>query len=153
MNKFLLLAFGVALLSACKKDSDPVAPTASRTDMLTAKNWKLTSENVSITMSGVTLPVSTLEDCQKDDAYKFNTDKSLVVDAGANKCDTSDPQKETGTWSFSNTDQTKLKMTLPNSIVDGELDIKELTSSTLHVSATETNAGATYTIDATFTSY
>ena len=88
-----------------------------------------------------------LADCDKDNTYKFNTDKTLVEDAGAVKCSTSDPQTETGSWDFNNSDQTQLKLSIPNSALGGTLDIKELTSSTLHV----TGAQSGYTVDATFT--
>jgi hypothetical protein len=51
-------------------------------------------------------------------------DKSLVIDAGAIKCGPAEPQQETGSWAFSNSDQTKWRISLPSSFFDGEADFK-----------------------------
>jgi len=149
MKKLSLFLLVAVALSACKKDSENT-PATSNTDLLTSHNWKPSSGTISISAGGQTSSADAFDTCDKDDAYKFNTDKSLVVDAGTNKCSSSDPQKETGSWAFSNGDQ-KLTITLPNQAFPASaLDIKELSSKTLHVSGTQTANGISYTVDATY---
>jgi hypothetical protein len=145
--KKALLCLAIASLGACKKDSDPVA-SPSRTDLLTAKSWRLTTINATLP-NGTPIPSSLLPACYSDDTFKFNADKTVVQDAGAIKCNSTDPQTQTGTWSF-NSDQSKLTIAVPNSLLNGEADVKELTSSTLRINATPTIMGFTVNADATF---
>jgi hypothetical protein len=144
-NIFLLLGMAAAL-GACKKSDD--SPSTSRTELLTAKNWRLST--VSATVGGLPVPSSyILQDCTKDDFYKFNADKTLIQDAGAIKCSTSDPQTLAGTWSL-NGDQSKLTIAVPNSLLNGEADIRELSANTLRIYGTPTLNGAPATFEATF---
>jgi len=155
MKKLSFLLLAAAAFGGCKKDDATTTPTpvVTKTDLLTAKSWKITAQTLTITTNGTTISDNTLDACDKDDAYKFNTDKSLVVDAGTNKCLTSDPQKETGTWAFPSSDETKLRITLPNEAINGDLTIKELTATTLHLYGTQTTNNVTYTVDATYAPY
>ncbi|RZK88719.1 MAG: hypothetical protein EOO62_37255 [Hymenobacter sp.] len=150
MKKLCLLLGAIAVLGACKKDSDSdPSPATSRTDLLTAKPWQASTVNLSL--NGVPLPSSqVVSACQLDNTYKFNADKTLVVDEGATKCNTTDPQTQTGTWAFTNNDQNKLTIAVPNSAFNGNFDIKALSSSTLQLTTTQSLNGLTYTIDATF---
>lgn len=152
MKKYLLLVGGILVLGACKKNDDATPTAQSKTDLLTAHNWKPSTGTYTITSSGTSITSDAFETCDKDDSYKFGSDKSLVVDAGTVKCNSSDPQKETGTWALSNNDQ-KLTMNLPNQAINGDLDVKELTTTTLHLSGTQTSNGVTFTVDATFVPY
>ncbi|TVT41295.1 hypothetical protein FNT36_07515 [Hymenobacter setariae] len=146
MKKACLLFLGIAALGACKKDGEST-PAPSRTDLLTAKSWRLTTINA--TLNGSPLPSSLIPACYNDDLFKFNADKTVVQDAGANKCNSTDPQTQSGTWSF-NTDQSKLTISVQGSLLNGEADVKELTSSTLRISATPTISGFPISVDATF---
>lgn len=103
MKKITLLFVAVSLIavSACKKEDDKTTtptpgPTLTKTQMLTAKNWKLTGA----TSGGVDYyPI--IDPCDKDDLFIFKTDGTSIVDAGATKCDPTDPQIiSTGTWTF-----------------------------------------------------
>ena len=146
MKTLTLLCLGIATLGACKKNSEPI-PATTRVDLLTAKGWRLST--ITASLGGTPLPSSLLPACNNDDTYKFNLDKTVIQDAGATKCNSTDPQTQAGTWAF-NTDQSKLTITVPNSLLNGEADVKELTASTLHLYGTQTISGAPITIDATF---
>jgi len=146
MKNFSFLLLAAIAFGSCKKD-DATTPTPV---LLTAKSWKITAQTLTITTSGTTISDNTLDTCGEDDVHKFNTDKSLVVNACANMCHTSDLH---GTWAFSNSDETKLRITLPHSAINGDLTIKELTAATLHVYGTQTTNNVTYTVDATYASY
>ncbi|MGI4869686.1 MAG: lipocalin family protein [Janthinobacterium lividum] len=155
MKKATLLLASIALLSACKKDSEN---TASKTDMLTAKNWRVSAQTTTTTINGQTSTSSTIASCDADDFIKFNTDKTLVDDEGATKCNSSSAQTTPGTWSF-NSDESKLTVT--ESGVSTTADIKELSSSVLHLYATQTQSQTvggttisyTYTTDVTYKSF
>jgi hypothetical protein len=147
VKKLILLCLGIAALGACDKNSKP-APATSRVDLLTAKSWRLSTATV--TINGISIPSSLLlPACNNDDTFKFNVDKTAIQDAGAIKCNTTDPQTQAGTWTFNN-DQTKLTIAIPGSPLSGEADIKELTASTLHINGNPTINGVTANVDATF---
>jgi hypothetical protein len=142
------------LFSSCSKDKEELS---AKTELLTKSTWKMTAYTVEPgfptfdnegNITGSTNDIfSMLEDCEKDDTHMFNTDKSLITDEGMAKCDSSDPQKTNGTWSFS-TDETSLTIT-----EEGEtqlVTILELTESILKLKSTETEGGMTFTYIITF---
>jgi len=147
MKKFAYLALsGTALLltlAACNKDkdSDPT-PALPKTDLLTAKNWKLT--DIRIAGASVYSP-SFFEACSMDDLYKFNTNKLATFDEGALNCDPTSPQSGTGSWEFT-TNETKLKITNPDGDV-AEGAISTLTSNTLILSDVTGSTKITGSID------
>jgi len=144
MKKAYLLFLGMAALGACSKNSEP-APPPSRTDLLTTPKWKLTGGTISV--AGVPLPISAfIGTCYNDDTFKFNTDKTVLNDAGTVKCNATDPQTQTGSWSFANSDQTQMQLTVPSTPLNGTFDIKELTSNSLRLTGTLSGA----TVDVTF---
>jgi hypothetical protein len=148
MKKIFLFLGTMAVLSGCKKSNDSPATTSSRTALLTAKSWRLTA--ATFTLNGIPVPSSNFfPDCSKDDLLKFNADKTLIKDESTVKCNASDPQTQAGTWAFSS-DESKLTIAVPNSPLNGEADIKELTATSLHVYGTRSLSGAAITLDATF---
>lgn len=52
MKSFLLLLCGVAALSACHKDTDNRPAALSRTDLLTAKNWRVMAQTTTTKANG-----------------------------------------------------------------------------------------------------
>ncbi len=142
MKKLAYLALsGTTLLlalTACNdKDSDPTPAAATRTSLLTGHNWKVSS--ATITATGTTISQNIFnKPCELDDFYTFRTDKTVIDDEGATKCDQADPQQETGAWAFS-TDEQKLTLTAGGQslfVVAPDADIKELSATTLHLTAT-----------------
>jgi hypothetical protein len=143
------------LFPSCSKDDD--VEQSPKTELLTKSAWKMNAYTVEPgfptfdnegNITGSTNDIfAMLEDCEKDDTHKFNTDKSLITDEGMMKCDSSDPQKTNGTWSL-NADETSLTIT-----EEGEpqlVTILELTHSVLKVKSTETESGMTFTYTITF---
>jgi hypothetical protein len=124
VSTYLAIAVvGLASFSSCKKeDKTTPTPTLTKTDLLTAKSWKVTDLKV----AGNSIFNSPLvEDCDKDDLTKFNASKSVTFDEGKAKCDPSSPQSRTGSWEFT-TNETKLKVT------DSDGSMEEGTISTLN---------------------
>lgn len=158
MNQFprllLLSLFCLTILfSACKKDDGVI----TKTDLLTSSSWKITALTIdpafptfdnqgNITGSTNDL-FAMMGDCSKDDIYSFNADKTMSMDEGASKCDNSDPQKNTGSWSF-NSDETTLTIT-----ADGDpqtMTILELTDKVLKLKSTEIDGDMSISTTMTF---
>lgn len=161
MKKLSLLFLAVLALGSCKKN-DSNSPTPSKTDLLTAKNWRLTADKTTSTSSVspnsvVTDEYATSPACERDNFIKFNTNKTAVYDEGATKCSTSDPQTASAAWDF-NSDATKLTFTDPSgSGLSIQEDILELTATTLRLRVTSSyTAGgitATSTEETTYTAF
>lgn len=132
MRKITLMIAALAFLtvSSCKKeDEKTTTPTKSKTELLTAKAWKLTAMTVNPGITPVpggptiTDIYSFMEACEKDNTEKFNTGGAGVTDEGATKCDPADPQTSNFTWSFAS-NETKI-------VIDGDsFDIAQLDETT-----------------------
>ncbi|MBC6493199.1 hypothetical protein BC349_19260 [Flavihumibacter stibioxidans] len=152
MYKYLLLTgclFSV-LLSACSKNDD--SPAKTKTELLTASLWKIASVGVDLDKNGtVDLPYS-LETCEKDNTFKFNTNGTGISDEGPTKCDASDPQTEDFTWAFKS-GETILYIAIPNSLISGDTVIKTLDNTKLEVylDFTDPQSGANVRLHFTLT--
>jgi hypothetical protein len=109
LSTYLALAFiGLASLNSCKKDeTTSLTRAATKTDVLTAKRWKVTNVKLADRSIFNTILV---DSCYKDDLTKFNANKSVTFDQGKVKCNESSPQSRTGSWEFT-ANETKLKVT------------------------------------------
>ncbi len=141
---FALLLTGSVYLYSCKeKTNDDPNPNSNssktKRELLLAGNWQLTSgliqPPITIEIFGQVVTISDIreymgsEECNLDDFLLFNGDGTITNDAGAVKCDPSDPQQESGgTWALLEND-TKLR------IVDGGdttlLTLTELTATSM----------------------
>ena len=139
------------VFTSCKKDKDDPKPK-SKTELLTAKNWRLSAATSVI--GPITIDVYAAQDaCDKDDFLKFNTNKSLIFDEGLTKCDLRDPQSITGAWDLTVND-TKLKMQETSNPASAEVyDVVEISASTLKIKQTTSSGGATETQSLTFTAF
>ena len=136
-------------ITSCKK-KDEATPTVAthtptKTELLTGKNWKLTSSIVSPAFFGETDLYASMLSCEKDNITIFNSNGTVTDDQGATKCDPSDPQQSTTyNWSF-NTDQTILT-------IDGDDGIIiTLSTTTLKISVVIAYGGTNYTFTETYT--
>lgn len=129
--------------TSCKKDEETPtpAPAPTKTQLLTAKSWKMTSMKV-----GTMDYIGFLPACQKDDFLTFKTNFTVIDDEGATKCDPADPQTETSGWSFINNETAIVSESTDT------LKIIKLTADTLRVETKfETDAGKYETANMTFT--
>jgi hypothetical protein len=153
LSTYLLVVAMAALSVSCKKDGEN-KPAASKADLLTAKNWRITADVTVSTTNGKTTTTddfATAATCEKDNYFKFNTDKTVRFDEGANRCQGSN-QTETGVWDF-NSDQTKLTMGAAGSSTIGQFDIVELSTTTLKLSLTNSYGGTTDVETLTMTAF
>ena len=150
MKKLSVFLSVVTGLSACKKDQATATP--SRTDLLTAKNWRKTAWTIA---TGSAAPVDVyaqLPTCERDDFYQFHADRSFMLDAGATRCNATDPQTRPGTWSF-NGDQSVLTLADAAGNALTANDVVELSATTLHLRTSRTSGTTTSTGDITFTAF
>ncbi|MGI4762146.1 MAG: hypothetical protein ACRYF0_15670 [Janthinobacterium lividum] len=161
MKKLSFIFLAALALGSCKKNDDNSPSTPSKTDLLTAKSWRITADKttttVGTTASTTTDDYATSPACERDNFIKFNTNKTASFDEGSTKCSTTDPQTTTGSWDF-NSDGTKLILTDPSlGGIALQQDILELTATTLRVRYTSSFSfgGATETDvqETTFTAF
>ena len=97
-----LLLLTTASLTACKKDKDE---EKSRTNLLTQKAWLYVDYGKDDNKDGIlSKDESSVEPCEVDDSFIFNTDGTLVEHDNATLCGTSEPESKTMKWSFQNND-------------------------------------------------
>lgn len=161
MKKLSFIFLAALALGSCKKNDDNSPASTSKTDLLTAKSWRVTAEKststVGSTAGTTTDDYANSPACERDNFLKFNTNKTATFDEGATKCSTSDPQTQSGAWDF-NSDGTKLTITDPSgSGLAIQQDILELSATTLRLRNTSsyTAGGITLTTtdETTFTAF
>jgi hypothetical protein len=156
MTKWLLLSALPLALGACTK-ADPIP---SKTDLLTAKSWRLSGYTSTDFVGGkpvVTDYYALFPLCSKDDFLTFQRDKTILFDEGATKCNPSSSQTYSGRWDWSNA-ETELNLPTPtgsNLNAIAPYKVEELSPTTLHVSAMSTQFNSSnYTkIDRTYTAF
>lgn len=103
----LLFIFAIAFLStleSCKKEaeSDSGGISVSKSSLLTASAW-VPKAAIMKTPNGDVDLFLLMDECDKDNQIQFKSDKSVVENAGAVKCDPNELQTEDGgTWVFAN---------------------------------------------------
>lgn len=124
---FLLLV--LFSTNSCKKKNDQ----KSKTELLTQKNWYLKDLELRSGTSGTWGSIFGLvDDCDKDNFTKFNTNNKGIDDAGTLKCG-SEPQTYQYDWFFLE-NETKIS-------VDGEIASIEVLNETTFTVVQEDNSG------------
>lgn len=90
-----VLAIAAITFVGCSKDDNnsSTTPTLSKTQLLTGHSWKETATY----FDGTPFPV---DSCDMDNIINFYTNGIQTEDAGAIKCNVTDPQVDSTTWSF-----------------------------------------------------
>ena len=117
---------------ACKKD-EPLSLTV--TQKLTGARWQLRSAVVSTPGQPTVDGYASTPSCTQDDIIIYGPSNVWYYDEGLTKCYSTDPQRQTGTWTLSNNDT---KVTITFSGTTTEYTIDELIGSTLKLSRTDT---------------
>jgi hypothetical protein len=144
-----------AALGSCKKDTETMF---SKTDLLAVKSWRIVAQSSTYSNSTInsgkaitTNQYAAKSSCERDNFFKFSSTGTLVLDEGETKCDSSAPQKQHGSWSFSG-DQTRMTLQDPSQgIPMGTFEVVSLSVSKLElrysssyssggISATQTEA-------------
>lgn len=141
-----VLLFSVLGTSCKKKEKEP-----TKEELLIKGKWKLTGASAA---GGLYDLMTVLKDCQKDNTFILNSNKSITVDEGASKCNDTAKQTSTdGQWSLSNNDT---KMTISGDKITagfGNLtgDVVKIEASTFQIKKDTTVGGFPTTAIVTFT--
>jgi hypothetical protein len=99
-TKFVLVIM-LAILAGCKKDDNNVDKEKTATELLTQKEWIIAGAGFDDNNNGVLDPVeNTLQDCQKDNSYKFNANGTGMALDNAVNCGV--PINNNFNWRFIN---------------------------------------------------
>ncbi|MEO0042754.1 MAG: hypothetical protein RL329_2202 [Bacteroidota bacterium] len=151
-NSIVLSIFTVFVLFAvsCKKEKEK-----TKTELLTAKTWVLTSLTVNPGIYNapdkplITDLFTQQVACENDNITTYNVNGKYSIDEGALKCDAQDEQNyENGSWSF-NTGETELT-TASASGINSTYTLLDLNATTLKANVSETLQGVKYTLTYTF---
>ncbi|MBC6991985.1 MULTISPECIES: hypothetical protein [Hymenobacter] len=153
-----LALFCALILVACgdKKTKEEPKPLDVKTETLVARSWRVSADVTVTTQNGTTTTVdnyAVYPACAKDDFIQFKDDKTMIVDEGPTKCAASDPQRQTGVWSW-NSDQTIMTMTDPTfsgrGTYSGPID---LNAAAFKLTLVDAIAGGTKTQTITYTGF
>lgn len=152
-KKAVLVILTGAIMAGCQKDDNNNNSGATKTQLLTTGNWKLTSDYIdpAVDVDGDGVAdhevLSFYDDCDKDDFIKFKSDGTVTFDEGPLKCNPSDPQSENSTWKFAN-NETQLVVGDASS---GEtVTLVELSATVLKFKTSFSLQGVTYTETMTY---
>lgn len=104
----------ILLCVSCKKEEERIT---LRTEMITANAWRISALDAKTKVGNAATSEADLydimQDCVRDNQITFNTDQTITIDEGAEKCDPDAPQSyavPNGRWAFKTAD-TQLELT------------------------------------------
>lgn len=139
MKKYVLTALAIGtIIYGCKKDDDDKDVTKERVSFVTSATWKYDTVGIDTNKDGKpdqALPSSfALQKCETDNTITFKSDSTGVLNEGATRCNTGDPQTVPFTWYFK---EKASVMYTPNQIfgsgITGDFKVGEITASRLRV--------------------
>ncbi len=140
----------LSLLIGCTKTGETVQPISKSS--LLVKKWKYTDIMAIAPGYPLTSIYTSLESCKRDNYWEFKSDATFTVGEGLTKCKPTDPDaNSTGTWSLFYND-TKMIMTEVGKPAKN-VDILELTSTSLKLIYNDSIQGLPATITAIFVPY
>jgi len=126
-----MMAFAICLtVESCKKNDKSSNPIVGK--------WKMTE----YIRNGINVYGTQVGACVIDNVGTFTSDHQVIVDEGPTKCNSSDPQTSTGTYSF-NGDNTQLTVSF-NGFSDVNY-VRTLNSTTLKLEQISSGDIVTYT--------
>ncbi len=144
---FYFILMAGCILSSCGKKETPAPTPLTKTQLISAKTWRMTAATIRI---GTNAPVDNLSGypaCEADNLYIYRANNTYEEDQGATKCSPNQSQiRLTGTWAFT-TNETKLSITRGSGSIVDDFDLLELTATTLKTRMVDGNG----TLDYTFT--
>lgn len=150
MKKFIAAVWVVVVMVSCG-DDDPKPKTTEELLQGATRGWVTTSVTISPALSfggtSITDLFSILDACDKDDVVIFTSGTNYSIE-NPQKCEASEPTIwESGTWTLS-ADKKTIRF-VPTGDSPYELQIQELTESTLRGTVVEAINGVNYTLTQT----
>lgn len=152
-SSFLLLVLISTPFFSCKKDSS-TTEQQTNTQLISASGWTYQDSGIDGNGDGavdagasfsVLLP-SLVPTCRTDNVFTFKADNTGVVDEGATKCNTTDPQTAPFNWSFADNETAINISNNVFAIFNGKSKIKVLTDAKLSLTRDTTLGSTTYTL-------
>jgi hypothetical protein len=153
MRKSLPMLLLIMALAACTKEEEVVAPNPSKTDLLTAKSWRLTAlTSLAITngFGTTTDHYATQASCTRDDFMSFKRDKSVVFDEGSITCFPNAPQTTTSQWEWQDNETVLAYVTSNGFTGTVKCELLELTATTLRLRLLQRLGSDTFTQEWTY---
>ena len=128
---FLIMGLGL-LFTDCKKSSS----SQSGMQLITSAPWKYDTGGLDIDKNGsvdTPFPPGFIKACETDNVITFKSNGTGIVDEGATKCNSTDPQTSSFTWSFKNNETV---INFPDTLfgtIGGDVKINTLTSTKLEL--------------------
>lgn len=145
MKKTLLLLALYSILASCEREMP--TETTTLADTLKDKNWLVIADSTVSSTGSVENNYNLLPGCEKDDLVQFKSNKTIVMDEGAIKCNASDPQTMTiGAWALNESS----KVLSFTSVEKFDFKIHTLNATNLVLIAVKTVDGVTLTETITF---
>lgn len=145
MKKTLLLLALYSILASCEREMP--TETTTLADTLKDKYWLVIADSTVSSTGSVENNYNLLPDCEKDDLVQFKSNKTIVMDEGATKCNASDPQTMTiGAWALNESS----KVLSFTSVEKIDFKIHTLNATNLVLIAVKTVDGVTLTETITF---
>ena len=139
---FIICSLAMAVLFySCKKEK---STGSDKPQLITASTWVFSTAQIDQNNDGVgdvAVPPSVLTPCYTDNTLTFSANGSGVLDEGAAKCNSTDPQTVSFTWSFTNAEQGINFSTAIFPGATGDFKIVKLDASTLILSKLVTLTG------------
>ena len=151
-SSFIGILLGIISFTSCNKKSDPDTNQSTKTDQISASAWKYENAGIDFNKDGnidqalSALAPGVIQPCQTDNTITFKKDNSGVVDEGASKCNTADPQTTNFNWNFTE-NETNLNITnniLP--FLSGKFKIVALTATNFSLSKDTTFLNSNVTL-------
>jgi hypothetical protein len=144
-----IVFFLTIILFSCDKDEKEVT---DRSQLLTSRTWKTTAATIDPALDFNGDEITDLyndfyDNCVNDNTYSFTTNGIIVIDEAGSKCEATDPQTNSGTWSF-NGDKTVLTISVGTSTT--AYRIIDFNKNAFKVSFTERVGTTSYTITETY---
>jgi hypothetical protein len=134
------------LFTACSKSDSNNNTSKTKTQLISQASWKFSAA----TVNGADVS-SLIQACQKDNTLMFSaTGGTGTLDEGTTKCNASDPQTTSFTWSFTNNEGTLHVSQVFFTGGSTDFTIVSLTETQLVVSQMINVSGTTQTAVVTF---
>jgi len=105
--------------TACSKNNSSNSNNSNMT-LMTQAVWKYDTSGFALAGGNkIEFPDTLIQPCVKDNTYQFRKDSTVVVDEGATKCNSTDPQTATYSWSISSGNPAILKSDANPLLVNG----------------------------------
>lgn len=151
MKKYLFafLLIGIVVFGCQKDDKNNNNSNQANMQLITSATWKYDTAMIDADKNGTpdqALPPGYIDNCEKDNTITFKSDSTGILNEGATKCNSTDPQTTTFTWYFKDNGATLYS---PDPIfggLSGDAKVGELTSTKLRV-LKEVTVAPSYTVN------